>query len=647
MTAADLAARLHAKQNGAGWLARCPAHEDRTPSLSVAEGTDGRVLLRCHAGCTVEAITAALELDVRDLFADTGRAGREPVATYDYTGEDGDLLFQVCRFVPKDFRQRRPDGPGRWTWNLKGVRRVLYRLPQVRAAIAAGQRVFVVEGEKDVAAVERAGCVATCNPGGAGKWRREYTETLRGADVVIVADTDAPGRAHARAVAAALAGIAQRVMTVAPAEGKDVSDHLAAGHELAELVPVVAPPAPAEPAQDDTNSLTHIRDLLAEPDDAVSWIVEGLLPAGGLSVLGGKPKGGKSTTARAIALRVSRGEPVLGRTTTQGPVIYLGLEDPRRVTKGHFRTLGARPDDDLYVFTGTRPDAALAWLEGVLAKVDPVLVVADTLQHLLGVSDLNDYARVVAALGPVLALVRTRRAHMMLVHHAGKGDRTGFDSILGSTGIVGTADVALLLRRRDDNTRTLATLQRAGDDLPESVLTLDAYQEPRLEGTRADYDAKQAGERVLAWLDMHSEPVTRTAVEEAIEGRAELVRAALYRLVEGGRVTRTGAGKAGDPHLYQSRVRVSHPIPGHADTPPEMGDSSRDSATVACPADRGSEVAPDTQRDTLDPPPGAGDAWEPNGGAPALLSLDNEARAEIRAQYRRSWRDPAGADDAR
>lgn len=589
MTAADLAARLDAKRNGDGWQAKCPGHEDTTPSLSISEGMDGRVLLCCHAGCSVDEILGALAIQKRDLFADNGTSGREIIATYDYTDESGALLSQVVRFAPKDFRQRRPDGLGGWMWKLDGVRRVLYRLPNVLAAVKAGKRVWVVEGEKDVHALEALGHVATCNPGGAGKWRKDYTATLTGADVLIVADKDEPGRAHAREVAKALCGVVAKIVIVEAAEGKDVSDHLAAGRKLAELLPCEHPHGAVF---EKDNGLTHIRDLLAEPDDAVSWIVDGLLPAGGLSVFGGKPKGGKSTTARAIALRVCRGEPVLGRTTTRGPVVYLGLEDPRRVTKGHLRTLGAQPHDDLYVFTGTRPEAALAWLEGVLAKVDPVLVVVDTLQHLLGVSDLNDYARVVAALGPVLGLVRSRRAHMMLVHHAGKGDRTGFDAILGSTAIVGTVDVALLLRRRDDNTRTLATLQRTGEDLPESVLVLDAHQEPRIEGTRADYDAQQAGERVLAWLETQDEPVTRDAVKAAVEGRAELVVAALQRLASEGRVARTGGGKRGDPYLFSIPFRRSHIYPGTERRNPETPDSAPNNATISVPANSGSEPIP-------------------------------------------------------
>src|SRR5262249_31237500 len=93
--------------------ARCPPHDDRRSSPSVEEAKDGRVLLLCHAGCTVEDIVAALRLTMRDLFANGGRGreGRRIVATYDYRDERGALLFQAVRFEPKDFSQRRPLRP--------------------------------------------------------------------------------------------------------------------------------------------------------------------------------------------------------------------------------------------------------------------------------------------------------------------------------------------------------------------------------------------------------------------------------------------------------------------------------------------------------------------------------------------------------
>jgi len=133
------------------------------------------------------------------------------VATYDYTDEQGKLLFQVVRFDPKDFRQRRPDGEGGWIWSLDDTRRVLYRLCGLRAAIDFDDVVYIVEGEKDVDALHARDLVATCNPGGAGKWRAEYSESLRDANAVIVGDNDQAGRSHAQQVAAALHGIAKFV----------------------------------------------------------------------------------------------------------------------------------------------------------------------------------------------------------------------------------------------------------------------------------------------------------------------------------------------------------------------------------------------------------------------------------------------------
>ena len=617
ITAAELAQRLDGKRSGAGWMAKCPAHDDHNPSLRISDGRDGFALVHCHGGCTQEAVLAALAA----MGIDLSRSGNshDPAATYEYVDESGKLLFQVCRFLPKGFKQRRPDGGGGWEWNLNGTRRVLYRLPQVMAAVQDGERIWIVEGEKDVAALELRGKVATTNPGGAGKWRTEYSETLRGADVVVVADRDTAGRDHARAIARSLAAVARNVVVVEPAEGKDVSDHLAAGKTLKDLIPIETPPIP-QVATGAPQRLTHIRDLLAEPDDAVSWIVDGMLPAGGLSVLAGKPKGGKSTLARAMALRVSRGEPVLGRSTEKGPVVYIGLEDPRRVTKSHFRSLGAEPGDELYVWTGARPTEALAWLSGVLKNVDPMLVVVDTLQHLLGVSDLNDYARVVTALSPVLGLVRERVAHVMLVHHAGKGDRTGFDSILGSTGILGTVDTAVLVKRREDGTRMIATMQRTGDDLPESVLALDEHREPRLEGTRADYDAQQAEEKVLAWLERQTEPVKRDAVLAAVEGRAEAVVAAIGKLVAAGRVVRQGEGVRGSPFLLS--IPCSHLYPGTEKQKCQSADNPHDAGTYSVPAGQplfdsvpsaDSNIDEGTASEPEEPAPGA---LEPGPGLP-------------------------------
>lgn len=613
MTISDFLSKLDGvKRDGESWAARCPAHEDRTPSLSVREGRDGRVLVHCHAGCDVQAITTALGMRPRDLFADSDRHTRDEIAaTYDYTDERGNILYQVVRFLPKGFRQRRPDGAGGWTWSLNGVRRVLYRLPEILAGVAAGKRVWIAEGERDCESLRARGHVATTNPGGAGKWRREYGEALRGADVVIVADKDEPGRAHARAVAHALRDVAKRMVVIEAAEGKDATDHFAAGkleRDFRRVDPAAPPSAGESPAPSSADTLVSIGALLAEPDDPVSWIVDGLLPASGMSLFASKPKAGKSTTARGLALAVARGTPFLGRQTVQGPVLYLGLEDPRRVTKGHFVALGARPTDDLYVFTGRRPQDAVTWLATMLTEHDPVLVIVDTQQRVTGIADLNDYAKVTSALEPLLALVRPRRAHLMLLHHAGKGERTGFDAVLGSVGFQGVADVIWLLRRREDDTRTLATMQRMGTDLPESVLVLDDRRAPQIGPPKAEHDANEAGRRILAYLEGQDTPVERARVLEAVEGRGELIGRALVRLVEAGDVLRSGGGKRGDPFLFCR----SRPTQGIAERNPKTPGSAH-------------EIRPYSVPTMFEVSEGGGNGIEPDPDELARLAMRDDA----------------------
>jgi hypothetical protein len=234
------------KKTANGWDALCPAHDDTSPSLGIAVGKDGTVLVKCRShDCTADAICTAIGIGLRDLFPADNRngsasGGMNIVAIYDYSDADGKLLFQVVRLDPKGFRQRRPDAKGKdcWTWNMKGVRPVLYRLSAVLDAVAEKALVFVVEGEKDADNLTRLGVTATTNVGGAGKWRDHYAESLRGAAVVILPDNDEAGRGHGRQVASMLHGVAGPVKVVnlpgLPAKG-DVSDWLAAGGTAEQL----------------------------------------------------------------------------------------------------------------------------------------------------------------------------------------------------------------------------------------------------------------------------------------------------------------------------------------------------------------------------------------------------------------------------
>ncbi|HEY8338746.1 MAG TPA: DUF3631 domain-containing protein [Egibacteraceae bacterium] len=219
---------------------RCPAHDDRRASMQVGY-QDGRILLTCHAGCQTADVLRRLGLPWSALFEDVRPRGRH-VATYPYTDDAGNELYRVLRFDPKSFAYQHRNADGVWEWGRGRAPWVLYRLPRVLDAVRTGERVWIVEGEKDVEALERAGAVATTTAGGAGKrWRPEYTEALRGAYVTIVADRDDAGRRKAREVYHALRGVAAEVTLVETPVNRphaDVSDHLDAGFGLDDLVPL-------------------------------------------------------------------------------------------------------------------------------------------------------------------------------------------------------------------------------------------------------------------------------------------------------------------------------------------------------------------------------------------------------------------------
>jgi len=251
------------RKEGTGWMARCPVHDDRSPSLHVWEDNEGRIAYHCFAGCDHARVREALGLaderrddDYPSVYKPRGSSVALPiVAKYRYTDEQGRWLYTVGRTATdpsgtKHFPTWRPDpaGPSRVIWGLAKTRRVLYRLSDLVEAAACGfpMPVYVCEGEKDVESIEDAGGLATCNPHGAGKWRDEYSEYLRGADVIVIADADEPGRAHAQTVARSLAGVARSVRVVEAAVGKDASDHLAAGHTLDDFLAVDAGPVGPE-----------------------------------------------------------------------------------------------------------------------------------------------------------------------------------------------------------------------------------------------------------------------------------------------------------------------------------------------------------------------------------------------------------------
>lgn len=217
MNAFDLLSKLEkVKKTGEGrWMARCPAHKDGTASLAISESGD-KILLKCHAGCETKDVLESLKLTFADLGSpkSNGYSDSKPkiVATYDYADELGGFLFQAVRLEPKDFRQRHKDANGEWVWNLRDVQIVPYHLDKCVKAVAGGETLHVVEGEKDCDVMWKNGLCSTCNPMGAGKWRDDFSGLFKGVRRVRVwADKDKTGRDHAVAVAKSMASVCEDV----------------------------------------------------------------------------------------------------------------------------------------------------------------------------------------------------------------------------------------------------------------------------------------------------------------------------------------------------------------------------------------------------------------------------------------------------
>lgn len=239
---------------GNGYVAMCPAHDDTSVSLGVTEGDDERILIQCYAGCAAPEIVQAMGLGLTDLFPPRAKNYAEPDVTYTYKDENGNTLYEVLRFNMGDgkkrFQQRHhdPEHPDAkadgWVWNMEGVRRVLYRLPEVIEAVKSGARVYLVEGEKDADRIfAETGRCATTILSGAGKWKDEYTHFFQGARLTIIQDKDEPGKRHAQRIIGELTGVASEILLLQSKVGKDVSDMFDGGLAMEEglVKPRVAP----------------------------------------------------------------------------------------------------------------------------------------------------------------------------------------------------------------------------------------------------------------------------------------------------------------------------------------------------------------------------------------------------------------------
>jgi 5S rRNA maturation endonuclease (ribonuclease M5) len=457
MNAADVLNKLRGvKRSGDGWTAKCPAHADDHNSLSVRE--DKHVLLYCHAGCSFEAIRAALGINNNGV--------RTIVATYDYRDETGRLLYQSIRYEPKGFIQRQPDGTG-WKYKLNGVRRVPYRLIDLLSSESSKQ-VFIVEGEKDVDRLFSIGLVATTNAGGAGKWRDEYGEFLHARHVVIIPDNDEPGQKHAQQIARSLSGNAASIrilsLTKLPPKG-DVSDWLDVGGTAEDLLRLAdSTPEYLSDKQIDEASLQIVRMADVEPE-TVRWLWHPYIALGKLTILEGDPGLGKSWLTCALAAAVSQGRkiPGVGEFET-GSVLMLSAEDGLADTlRPRLDAVGADVSRVLALNESLTFDTpGLLKLEATIIEHKPVLVIIDPLFAFTGGKvDIHRANECRAISAPLAAIAERQGCALLAVRHLGKsrGGGHALNAGIGSIDFAAAARSVLLVGQDPDETATRAIVQ--------------------------------------------------------------------------------------------------------------------------------------------------------------------------------------------
>jgi hypothetical protein len=296
-------------------------------------------------------------------------------------------------------------------------------------------------------------------------------------------------------------------------------------------------------------TLLRVSELAKQTESETEYILEGVLPVGGSSLLIGKPKAGKSTFGTNLAIAVARGELFLDLNTKKVPVLYIALAGEAKQSEllNFFRARGAE-NEDIYVYADVgMPDLVAQLRQQIRQYSPPPLVIIDTLGKAVSVKDFNAYAEVLAKLTPYAQLARDTGAHIMMLHHANKGMQLELgDGALGSTAITATVDTVIYLSKKGEF-RKIESEQRYGTAIPETILGYDphTYTLTKVGGAR-ELEHQEIARKIAVTLRRNPNGLTFEQIHEGIEARTETVRTVLYTM----NLIRAGSGKRGDPYVF-------------------------------------------------------------------------------------------------
>ncbi len=506
-------------------MCRCPFHGDRTASMSVNLGKGG--LWNCHA-CNVGGGIYDFETQMfpgrttdeawEQIYRITGATPTHTAsqrklgkleASYPYLDEDGNTLYEKQRYEGKVFLQRARKGSG-WVYSLQGVRKLLYRLPELMLA----KVIFIVEGEKDAnnlfAAL--AGKITvngidypastTCNFDGAGKWLDEYSPYLAGRRVIVVEDNDAAGKAHAEMVAKSVVKFALWVKILrlpGLKEKGDVSDFLQ-DHTIEDLLREVGKTphfrADAKLAEAQKPFLVVPSEILPAGGGDVSWIIPGVIHKGAKGLIVAQPKAGKSMIALDLAIAISSGQSWLGLQPERSVnTAVVSREDGPQMTQHRLREfargrgLAFNNLKNLYVNTfeqkatfSIENDDDLGEICTSLKKEGVELVIFDVLNKLHGAEE-NDNTKMTAIMSRFDIIRAETGSDVCVIHHDAKNSAPGAKKPRGASSIDSWWDwkISISVSADDDSRKEVYFASKAGQ--PHAPIQA-IFQNNPLSGTR-------------------------------------------------------------------------------------------------------------------------------------------------------------------
>jgi len=511
---------IYATKSGHEWKSLCPFHDDKIPSLSINPDKDGGVF-NCF-GCGRKG-------SLYDASKDPANKESNPqktiIATYDYTDENGNLLFQTVRYSPKDFRQRRPNGNGDWIWDLKGIQTIPYRLPD----ILKSEEVVIVEGEKDSDNLALLGFTATTSPMGAGKWRDHYNEALRGKSVILIPDNDDQGLSHMRQVAISLNGIVASLKWIklpGLTPGGDFSDWASMfknPEEIKESLAIMiegaepyAPPPSPEPEQDPKQPIKFSEVSFTPREHIVkNFPLDRKL----LYVHSAEGGGLKSFIGLHLIKCILAGRPLFGRyeILLRGSVLLFDEETPEPIMEERFNGFGLKNKDFegyLFHFSGLKVDKIddLKQILSMVEKYHPVLCVFDSLTRFHDAEENSNTEmkkvmmnfRKVTEMGPM----------GWLIHHVAKDSKFS----RGATEIVNAADLEF---RSSVDKEGFLTL-KAGKvriETPEPIVLKAVFDSGNFDVVYQMSQGIQLWEQIRATLDAVGEPMTIDDIARELESQ--------------------------------------------------------------------------------------------------------------------------------